>query len=184
MELTAARRGQIISSAEDVLTVGMELIHFDMPTDNWESLLFAVDNIRQHTDLPIDLHMITEGPIRWDQVHSRGIDIITRTWNSSLNARWFDALWDVGLLRGVAIGATQDLRCLEAVWTYLDMVTIMAPGGNMGSGLTRLIQRRGNHHRPLIALAAKEWPETIPGGTDILLLGDEALSQKCDAPFC
>ncbi|MCL5972553.1 MAG: hypothetical protein M1499_08350 [Firmicutes bacterium] len=173
MELVAApRRGQIVSSAEDVLRSDTELIHFDVPTHTWDRVLFAVDNIRQHTDLPIDLHMISEGPVlRWDLVRSGGIDIVTRTWDSSLNARWFDALWEVGLLRGVAIAANWDLRCLDDVWTYLDMITIMAPDGNLEPGLTSIIRRRGSDHRPLIAITEEILPDTLPEGVDILLVG-------------
>ena len=180
MELAAApRRGQIVSTAEDVLAVDTELIHFDVTIHTWERVLFAVDNIRQHTDLPIDLHMISEGPIlRWDLVRRCGIDIVTRTWNSSLNAAWFDALWEVGLLRGVAIAANWDLRCLEEVWTCLDIITIKAPDGNLEPGLKRLIRRRGSDHRPLIAIADGVPPGTIPGGIDILLVGQEAFISK------
>lgn len=159
MELTTPRRGLIVSGGLPFSSAGVDVLHIDLACDQIEPTLQLVDNIRQDTELPIDLHMIKGcQTISADVWHRHGVDLISRDWSPALGLDDFKSLRQFGLLCGVVFGRWSEVleeELLQA-WPWIDMVTVTSSDPCYETALAWLIQHRGQHnHRPLVALKGR-----------------------------
>ena len=115
-------------------------------------------DIRKHTKLPIDVHLMTEHPITFIQAFKdAGADIITFHVEADAHIhRTLQAIHEAGLKAGVVLNPATSLSTVENVLKDCDMILLMSV--NPGAGGQKFIPQTLQKLRALRAMADEENP--------------------------
>lgn len=130
-----AELGEAVRAAEQA---GCDEVHFDVMDGHFVPNLSigvpVLKAVRQHTSLPIDIHMMVEEPGRFlDAFMNAGADMYTvhaeacRALNSTLSQ-----IRQAGLRPAVALSPDTSLSAIEASLPYVDRVLVMTVNPGFG----------------------------------------------------
>jgi ribulose-phosphate 3-epimerase len=180
---------------------GIDYIHFDVMDGNfvpryglYPELLKSIKNA---TNLPVDVHMMTEEPARYvKEFAEAGADIIAVHAESCKHLHYtLKLIKDSGVKSGVVLNYATPLNVLDYVLDYVDMVELMAINpGIVGHKVIPEIYKKISDLRKkldetgrdiIIMIDGGVNPDTaadmIKAGADILVCGTSAIF-KPDKP--
>lgn len=109
----------------------VDLLHIDVMDGNFVSrMAFGADHIKmikQHTDIPLDVHMMVQNPEKHlNNIIKAGADIIT-VHQESTNCLYhcLQVIKEAGIKAGVVLSPATNPKNIEYVKNLLDMVLIM-----------------------------------------------------------
>jgi len=129
------RLGEEVKAVEDA---GADIIHVDVMDGHFVPNItigpLVVKAVKKATKLPIDVHLMIEGPDRYiAEFADAGADYLTVHSEvlPHLN-RTLAAIKELGVKPGVALNPSTPLSSLDWVWEYMDMVLIMSVNPGFG----------------------------------------------------
>ncbi len=130
-------------AVENIERWGGDYIHFDVMDGNFvPTITFGpalCRDIRKHTKLPIDVHLMVEHPISYvDMFQAAGADIITFHAEADAHIhKTLQTIHNAGLKAGVVLNPATSLSALECVVEDCDMILLMSV--NPGAGGQKFI---------------------------------------------
>jgi len=189
-----ARLGEEVRAAE---AAGADYIHVDVMdgqfVPNISVGLPVVQALRRVTSLPLDVHLMIEGPERYlERFAEAGANILTVQQEACVHLhRVVQAIREHGVRPGVAINPATSLSTIEEILEYVDLVLVMTVNPGFGgqefipgtlSKIARL--RRTLHERHLsveIEVDGGINPETAPqvvrAGANVLVAGTSVFNE-------
>ncbi|MDA8194529.1 MAG: hypothetical protein M0Z53_11125 [Thermaerobacter sp.] len=143
----------------------------------WTRLAHVVRQVRQMTDLPIDVHIMGQGRATpAADLRQAGADLLTVEWRAGGETeRFLDAAQTAGVLAGVSLGRMAVWEELTPIWRQLDVVLVT--GGSVVATLCAVEQvraLRGDRDRPLIQVQGCAIPDAISrlraAGADLVVV--------------
>lgn len=177
--------------AEDIQKVqSADLLHIDIMDGQFVPNLtmgaMVVEAIRRTTDLPLDVHMMIVEPDRFlSDFRNAGADMISVHVEACVHLeRTIDHIHQLGALAGAAINPATPVEMLRDIIQELDYVLVMSVNPGFGGQkfwaqsedkVKRVVQMRGEKHRPLIEVDGGINAETgaimRQSGADIVVAG-------------
>lgn len=125
-----------------------ERFHLDVADGRFiDKFLFFPDLVkamRPHTDLPFEIHLITEEPEKWvEPFVDAGGDVFIFYLNSGGDEDVIDRIQTHGKQVGISLRVADSLDLLEPYWEQISIVTIMGTdSGNKGVGMDPSVPAR------------------------------------------
>jgi ribulose-phosphate 3-epimerase len=125
-----------------------ERFHLDVADGRFiDKFLFFPDLVkamRPHTDLPFEIHLITEEPGKWvEPFVDAGGDVFIFYLNSDDDEDVIDRIQTHGKQVGISLRVADSLDLLEPYWEQISIVTIMGTdSGNKGVGMDPSVPAR------------------------------------------
>jgi len=123
--------------------------HLDVADGHYTStMLFFPDlvaQIRPHTDLPLEAHLMTRDPLGWvDPFSDAGIDIFIFCFNSLDDvAAGIDNIRQRDKKVGISLRLDEPIELLEPYWQEIDLVTVIGTEvGIKGASLDPLVPKK------------------------------------------
>jgi len=176
--------------------MGVHYLHFDLMdahfTPNMPMGLVVMEQLRQRTNLPFDVHlMVEENDFFVQKLLTLGVQMVSVHAESSRHLhRTLTLIREGGAQAGVALNPATPLSVLDYVLEELDFVLIMTvnPGfaGQRAVPQTlrkiadcrRFLDERGYQHIPIQVdgnVSFENIPKMVAAGADILVLGSSSL---------
>jgi ribulose-phosphate 3-epimerase len=172
--ILSADFGRLAADVRSVSEAGADWIHVDVMDGHFVPNItigpLVVDAVRKATDLPVDVHLMIEGPDRYlaDFVRA-GADRVTVHQETCPHLhRTLQRIREEGALPGVALNPSTAIETLRDVLDDLELVLVMTV--NPGFGGQRFIPATLDKIRRtrslLNAADRKEVPIQVDGGVD------------------
>lgn len=152
---------------------GIDYIHFDVMDGNFvpryglfPELLKSIKNI---SDLPIDVHMMSEEPSRYvKEFAEAGSDIIAVHVEACKHLHYtLKLIRDYGVKAGVVLNYATPLSTLDYIWDDIDMVELMAINpGIVGHKIIPEVYKKISDLRNKIDTTGKDIIIEIDGGVN------------------
>lgn len=139
---------QLGCEIDKVEKAGIDLIHIDVMDGHFVPNItmgpFIVDGIKEHTNVPLDIHLMIEDPDKYIEAFARKTgkdDIITFHIEATDNPLdVIDMIRSQGLKAGIAINPGTDAHAVEGLLESIDMLLVMTvhPGFSGQSFMTEV----------------------------------------------
>lgn len=124
------------TSIDEIADSGVDLLHIDIMDGSFVpniTLGFDLVNaVKNYTDIPLDIHMMVNEPLRFiDRMNLDKNDIVSVHYESDIHIhRTLEAIKNKGIKAGLALNPQTPVNCLECLIDYIDMALIMtvSPG--------------------------------------------------------
>lgn len=184
---------------QEIENAGIEYIHCDIMDNHFvQNLMLPMEQInrlRDGTDLPFDIHIMTEHPETIvEKLIVRENDIISVHYESTVHLqRLIQQIRAKGAKVAVAINPATPIEMLSEVLQELDMVLVMTVNpGFAGQGLVNgsfdkirrmraLLDERGLSHVPIEVdgnCSFENVPKMYQAGADIFVVGTSSVFKK------
>lgn len=136
--ILAADFGKLVEEVKDVEKAGADLIHVDVmdghfvPNISFGSI--AMDAIRPHTDLPLDVHLMIENPNQYiEQFAKAGAAYITVHVEACRHLhRTIQLIRSYGVKPGVVLNPHTPIETIKHILEEIDMVLFMTVNPGFG----------------------------------------------------
>lgn len=136
--ILAADFGKLVEEVKDVEKAGADLIHVDVmdghfvPNISFGSI--AMDAIRPHTDLPLDVHLMIENPDQYiEQFAKAGAAYITVHVEACRHLhRTIQLIRSYGVKPGVVLNPHTPIETIKHILEDIDMVLFMTVNPGFG----------------------------------------------------
>ncbi|MBM7698374.1 ribulose-phosphate 3-epimerase [Kurthia huakuii] len=136
--ILAADFGKLVEEVKDVEKAGADLIHVDVmdghfvPNISFGSI--AMDAIRPHTDLPLDVHLMIENPDQYiEQFAKAGAAYITVHVEACRHLhRTIQLIRSYGVKPGVVLNPHTPIETIKHILEEIDMVLFMTVNPGFG----------------------------------------------------
>lgn len=152
---------------------GIDYIHFDVMDGNFVPRygLYPelIKSIKGITNLPVDVHMMSEEPARYiKEFAEAGSDIIAVHAEACKHLHYtLKLIKDSGVKSGVVLNYATPLSVLDYVWDYIDMVELMAINpGIVGHKIIPEVYKKISDTRDKINTLGKDIIIEIDGGVN------------------
>jgi len=189
------RLGDEIKAVEEA---GADMLHIDIMdgvfVPNITIGAFVVEAIKRATALPLDVHLMIEGPERYiNDFSSAGADYLTIHIEASVHLhRAVMQIKERGSKAGVSINPSTPVSSLQEILPYLDMAVVMSVNPGFGGqkfiptslGKIKRLKEMADEMglRPLIEVDGGVTPENAKEvasvGADILVMGSAFFRAK------
>lgn len=179
-------------------SAGVDMLHFDVMdahyVPNLPLGLAMLEQLRQHTHLPFDVHLMVENNDFFiEQLASIGVQLISVHAESALHLdRTLTLIRTAGIQAGVALNPATPLCALDYVLEHLDYVLIMTVNpGYAGQRLVPSAMRKIADCRSYLQACGRQLPIQVDGnvsfehiphmvaaGADILVAGTSSVFHK------
>ncbi len=188
--------------AEDIQTVeaaGADWIHVDVMDGHFVPNItigpLIVDAVRKATKLPVDVHLMIEGPERYlANFVDAGADRITVHQETCPHLhRTLQQITELGALPGVALNPSTPSSTIQDVISYLEMVVIMTVNPGFGGqafiptslkkirATRELLEEAGRGQVPIQVdggVAAGTAPLVVEAGANVLVAGSAVFGHR------
>lgn len=159
-------------AVEDLTTAGADLIHVDVMDGHFVPNLTLgppiVAALREHTSLPLDVHLMIEEPERSiDMYRNAGADIITVHAEACRHLnRTLAQIRETGAEAGVALNPATSEQALQYVYEQVDLILVMSvnPGFGGQSFIGSSVGKVANIRRRLTELGRRAVRVEVDGG--------------------
>lgn len=186
-------------SVNELKSAGIDYLHIDIMdgcfVPNITMGFDMVNAIKEITDIPLDVHMMVNEPLRFtDRMNLDENDFICVHYESDIHIqRTLAQIRDKGCKAGLALNPQTSLNCIEYLTDYIDMALIMTVSpGFAGQKLFEGAQRKTKSAREFLDnLGCAHIPIEVDGnisfengkklsrcGADIFVLGTSSLFVK------
>lgn len=183
-----ANLGQAVRAAEEA---GADMIHVDVMDGNFVPNISigpaVVSAVRRVTSLPLDVHLMIEGPERYvEEFVAAGADYLTVHAEATHHLhRLLQQIRESGTNVGLALNPLTPLTVLEGALAHLDLVLVMSvdpgfggqefiPGSVARIEAVRRLRDRSNPNCLIEVdggINAKTAPRAADAGADVLVAG-------------
>jgi ribulose-phosphate 3-epimerase len=117
---------------------GADMIHIDVMDGHFvPNLTFGaglIKDIRKHTSLPFDVHLMIQDPEKWISIYADcGADIITIHPESTIHLdRTISQIKSCGIKAGISLLPTTPINVLEFIIDKIDLILIMTVNPGFG----------------------------------------------------
>lgn len=136
--ILAADFGKLVEEVKDVERAGADLIHVDVMDGHFVPNIsfgaIAMDAIRPHTDLPLDVHLMIENPNQYiEQFAKAGAAYITVHVEACKHLhRTIQLIRSFGVKPGVVLNPHTPIESIQHVLEDIDMVLFMTVNPGFG----------------------------------------------------
>ncbi|MCI0184166.1 MAG: ribulose-phosphate 3-epimerase [Acidibacillus sp.] len=184
-------------AVEELTTAGADIIHVDVMDGRFVPNLTigppVIAAIREHTNLPLDVHLMIEEPSRYiSDYRKAGADMITVHMEACTHLhRTITMIRDSGAEAGVALNPATSEETLKYIYEEIDLVLVMSvnPGFGGQSFISSSVRKVANIRKLLNdsgyrsvrievdgGVTASNAPNLVTAGAGILVAGSSIFS--------
>lgn len=184
-------------AVEELTTAGADIIHIDVMDGRFVPNLTigppVIAAIREHTNLPLDVHLMIEEPSRYiSDYRKAGADMITVHMEACTHLhRTITMIRDSGAEAGVALNPATSEDTLQYIYEEIDLVLVMSvnPGFGGQSFISSSVRKVANIRKLLNdsgyrsvrievdgGVTASNAPNLVTAGAGILVAGSSIFS--------
>ena len=136
--ILSADFGQFREAVQDIADAHGDWIHVDVMDNHFvPNLTFGpkvVADLKRHTSLPMDVHLMTERPESlFEECAHAGADHVTFHIEASVHAhRALQQIRDLGLKAGISLVPSTPASAISAILPYVDIVLVMTVNPGFG----------------------------------------------------
>lgn len=186
-----------LGDAVEKIADSADVIHLDIMDGHYVPNISigpqVVSDLRRRCDLPFDVHLMVEDPIRWLQpfAESGADSLVIHAEACRHLLRGLQQIRDLGCSPGVVINPGTPLKMLEEAMHFVDIVLLMTvnPGfggqkyiPTMTEKIKRLRQMINKQDHPIYlevdgGINSENIGETVKAGADMIVVGSAVFGQ-------